>query len=433
MNNEKIQSLKNISASGLSKFEIFSESLSQTLKITTEIHTEVGSFSRLASISKSHGEGSVFLLSGEGIEEFDRRIVLSLSGEDISVKRIGKNIVLTKEFASFVEKSVPASTKIIIATGGGVICDLSKMIAKNLDLPLCFVPSAPTSDALLSSFSVGKFESTTHFIPTKAPDYIVCDASECENVPRNLVRAGFSDVVSNYLAVFDWMVAKDFFDRAFSTEIAFLAISSADKAVFAGEVYLKNPVHGIELLFDALLLSSGAMALLQENTPCCGGEHSVALGISHLSGANFMHGESVFLAFCKLVEVYHHFFLEYSKGKYLPPDTAMRCDFLMTEFGVSEEGAEKLCKMPISEDEYKIIKEKYRICKSRYLPNIAKLHKKIPQLKTLFFSIFDDDFEKFNIDNDIMQKAIGIAPDLEDKFTTLTLMREFGLLDTLLI
>ncbi|MFI3167319.1 MAG: iron-containing alcohol dehydrogenase [Bacillota bacterium] len=433
MNNANIQKLKNITAESLFGLDIDCEPPFAPIKITTQIHTEVGSFARLSEISKGAGDGSVFLLSGEGLEEFDRQIIKNLSGEDISVKRVGKSVILNFDFARLVQQAVPCNAKIIIATGGGAICDLSKMLSKNLGIPLCFVPSAPTSDAMLSRFSVVNVGGTSQFLETKAPDFIVCDASECENVPAKLVRAGFGDAVSNYLAVFDWMVAKDFFDRPFCKEIAYLAVASADKAVFAGEVYLKNKVHGIELMFDALLLSSGAMALMNESTPCCGGEHAVAIAISKLADDNFMHGESVFLAFCKLVEVYKLFFWGYSKGKYLPPDTAMRCEFLIEHFGVLEERAESLCKMPISESEYKIIKEKYRICKSRYAPNITQLSKKIPHIKNIFFEIFDEDFEKFNLQSDIISKSIGIAPDIEDKFTTLTLMREFGLIDTLLV
>ncbi len=429
MNKAKIQSLKNISAEHLSGLELYLSSLDKTACIKTKIHTETGSLTRLLGISKSCGEGRVFLLTQEGLEDFDKNIAASLQGEEIVTKRLERGVVTGMEFATAIASTLPPKVKIIVATGGGVVCDISKIVANICNLPLCFVPAAPTSDGTLSQFAIVSDCCGGNFVPAKAPDFVVCDASVCENIPARLVRAGFGDVVSNYLAIFDWMVAKDFGGADFSEEIAYIAISSADKAISAAEAYLVDKRHGIELMFDAMLLSSGAMALAKESTPCCGGEHSVATALAGLAPNGFMHGEGVFYCFCKLIEVYAAFFSHYSKGKYLPPDTAARCDFLIANFGISEQRAEFICKPPISEDDYKIMKEKYRICKGRYLPNIKKLENKLDQLKCLFFKLYDDDIEAFQIDTTTFSKALGIAPDILDKFTTLTLMREFGLLD----
>lgn len=433
MNTSKIQSLKNISAEHLSGMQLYLSNLGKSTSIATKIHTETGCLTRLLGISKSCGEGEVLLLSQEGLENFDKNIIANLMGEEIAIKRLEKGITVSLEFANSLASLVKESTKIIIATGGGVVCDISKIVASICNLPLCFVPSAPTSDGILSPFAIGFNNGSngnqSNLIPAKAPDFAVCDASVCTDIPPRLVRAGFGDVVSNYLAIFDWMVAKDFSMAEFAEEIAYIAISSADKAVYAAEVYLENKERGIELMFDAVLLSSCAMALARKNTPCCGGEHAVAVALSQLSQQNFMHGELVFYCFCKLTEIYSTFFSGYSKGKYLPPDTFARCDFLIANFGMAEDKAEFLCKPPISEDEYKIMKEKYRVCRPRYLTSIKKLEKKLTRLKTLFFSIHSEDLENFKFDSNIFEKSLAIAPDVEDKFTTLTIMREFGLLE----
>ncbi|MFI3164452.1 MAG: iron-containing alcohol dehydrogenase [Bacillota bacterium] len=430
MNRAKIQSLKNISAEHLSGIQLYLSALQKSTSIGAKIHTETGSLTRLLGISKSCGEGEILVLSQDGLENFEKNIIKNLADETVSIKRLERGASVSLTLASSIASAITASTKIIIATGGGVVCDISKIVANICNLPLCFVPSAPTSDGTLSPFAMAISDGTTKMIPAKAPDFVVCDASACVDIPAKLVRAGFGDVVSNYLAIFDWMVARDFGNTEFAEEIAYIAISSADKAIFAAETYLQNKEHGIELMFDAVLLSSGAMALAKKNSPCCGGEHSVAIALSKLAPQNFMHGELVFYCFCKLTEIYATFFSSFSKGKYLPPDTFARCDFLIANFDMTEEQAELACKMPISEDEYKIMKEKYRVCRLRYLTNIKKLQKKLPKLKALFFSLHDSDIESFKTDGTTFSKALGIAPDIEDKFTTLTIMREFGVLDS---
>lgn len=433
MNKSKIGMLKSISANDLSGLKINTSAAGESFSIATKIYTHPDCFSHLAEISKSFGSGCVLLLSADGIEHFDRQIVASLSAEEIIIKRLSGAFMLSHEFASAIATALPKSTKIIIATGGGAIADLAKLVAAQLNLPLCLVPSAPTNDGILSDFAITSNGSSSEITPAKAPDFVVCDPTKCKDIPPVLFRSGFGDVVSNYLAVFDWMVAKDFFDRVFIEEVAYLAISAADKAVFAGEVFSSNPQYGIELLFDALLISSAAMALARENTPCCGGEHAVAFAFSKLDKqSKFMHGEGAFLAFCKLCDVYLLFFTSYSKGKYLPPDTVARCDFLISEMGATEEKAESICKPPLEEDAYRIIQEKFRICKYRYLPNIKKIHANIPNLKNIFFSIYNEDAEKFNVDNTTLSKSIAIAPEVQDKYTTLTLMREFGLLEAMM-
>ncbi len=430
MNKAKIQSLKNISAEHLSGMQLYLSGTKKFASLSTKIHTESGSLTRLLGIAKSCGEGEVLILSQEGLENFDKNIITNLMGEDVAIKRLERGICVSLELANSLARLVKKQTKLIVATGGGVVCDISKIVASICNLPLCFVPSAPTSDGTLSPFAVTFAGGTSGIIPAKAPEFVVCDASVCTDIPAKLVRAGFGDVVANYLAIFDWMVAKDFDDMEFAEEIAYIAISSADKAIFAAETYLENKQYGIELMFDAVLLSSSAMALAGANAPCCGGEHSVANALSRLAPSNFMHGDLVFYCFCKLTEVYATFFSAYSKGKYLPPDTFARCDFLISEFGMTEEKAEQLCKPPVSEDVYKIMKEKYRVCKRRYSTNIKKLEKKLPRLKTLFFSIYSDDIEEFNFGGKTFAKALGIAPDIEEKYTTLTIMREFGVLDS---
>ncbi len=434
MNKASFVHLQNINVSSLGDLKLKTAFGNELESLQTEIILIDNAVEKLAEIVGKCGDGSVFFLTQEGLDAMDKKIFSVLLGEKIKCKRIGKISQISEEVKNQIIASLEHSTKIMVALGGGLVCDIAKMVAKERDLPLCFVPSAPSADGLLSPYVSQTVGGAEVKVLAKAPEFVVCDPVLCKNVPAKIFRSGFGDVCGNYVSVLDWIVANDFFGEDYCEEIAFLAISAAEKAVQAAREYLVDKQRGVAKLFESVLISSACMAIFGKPNPACGGEHSLQLAYSKLNKeSGFSHGEGVFLCFCKIVEVYKLFLSTHTSGKYLPPDTQIRCDFLISVVGYSESVSEAICKMPVSPDEYKILKEKYRIARVKYLAHIRKISSKIAMLKVLFFQIYPNDAEKFNEQSKMLSSAIGIAPDVEDKYSMLSLMREFGLLDALLV
>ena len=135
------------------------------------------------------------------------------------------------------------------------------------------LPTAPSVDAYASSGAalvLGGFKLT---VPSHAPAAIFADLPTLREAPRDMIAAGFGDMLGKYTSLADWKLGTLLLDEAFSVEIAERAERALlDCVTHSNEIGSVNP-RGIRTLMEALFESGLCMMDFGNSRPASGSEH----------------------------------------------------------------------------------------------------------------------------------------------------------------
>ncbi|MHA1297375.1 MAG: iron-containing alcohol dehydrogenase [Promethearchaeota archaeon] len=102
----------------------------------------------------------------------------------------------------------------IIGIGGGTICDTAKFFAwrftdeEQKEINLILIPSIISVDAFLCSSIAVRENSKVRYMGDTSPKKIIIDFDLIQRGPKELNRAGISDVISITSALGDWKFQK---------------------------------------------------------------------------------------------------------------------------------------------------------------------------------------------------------------------------------
>lgn len=191
------------------------------------------------------------------------------------------------------EKKIRGTSLIIVAIGGGKVCDLSKRLAYFTDLRLVLIPTVIANDGLISPISVLADGNKSFSLPGKMPNYVFIDMNLIKNSPSRFLIASACDLLSNLSATSDWEFAAQQRDAAidslalqFSSMAAYMVLDCNSWDLMSPE-FLRAILHG-------QILSAMAMAYAGNSRPCSGSEHLICHAIDDLGlGSEILHGEKV--------------------------------------------------------------------------------------------------------------------------------------------
>lgn len=180
----------------------------------------------------------------------------------------------------------------IISIGGGTVNDTCKLAAKYSDITLVSVPTIISNDGVCSNVAVLKFENNnTDGLPAKAPDIIIIDTEIIKKSPVQYLKAGICDILSNYIALYDWDLAVKN-NKEERNDIAKMISYVAFSTIFnlQSKIDNKSDEH-IKLICQSLILSGLAMEVKGNTRPCSGSEHLFNHAINkYHKEVNVLHG-----------------------------------------------------------------------------------------------------------------------------------------------
>ena len=250
-------------------------------------------------------------------------IVFNLYGERVYVQLQmlpGSNVITelisnnTLSYAmTFAEKIISMEVDYIVGLGGGKVLDVSKYAAYISKRPFIAVPTTVASDGVASPVAVlmrqdGKPMSLNCVMPT----VIILDVALIMNSPKNLIKAGIGDTISNYMALIDWEYAcKQGKDEM--NGFAYLMSQTALDALLKTKYTTISPDF-IRVLADTHVLSGIAMAFAGSSRPVSGSEHMFSRALDYYCETINLHGVQVALgtvAILKLIGQDYAEVLEY--------------------------------------------------------------------------------------------------------------------------
>ncbi len=204
---------------------------------------------------------------------------------DVLGKKVLKNIILSpngdvvipnEEKIEEIEKELTDEVDLIIGVGSGVINDLCKHISYKHGLGYFIVATAPSMDGYASVGSaliLSGMKVTLNACPPKA---IIADTDVLKDAPKEMIQAGYGDIIGKYSCLNDWKLSALINDEYFCQEIYDLTYSQVEKVRHLAKDVLARSDEAIKLLMEALVLVGIAMSYVGNSRPASGSEHHLS-------------------------------------------------------------------------------------------------------------------------------------------------------------
>jgi len=180
------------------------------------------------------------------------------------------------ENASGIVEAMRRAGGLSMAVGSGVINDLTKYAAFQLDQPFFCVATAASMDGYASAGAPLSDRGFKHTIPCAPPRVMLADLDVLANAPAEMSGWGYGDMAGKLPAGADWIVADALGIEAID-DVAWPLVQnnlrdwlSAPAAVAAGDP------QAMAFLFAGLVISGLAMEFHGSSRPASGADHQIA-------------------------------------------------------------------------------------------------------------------------------------------------------------
>ncbi|WP_194293487.1 iron-containing alcohol dehydrogenase family protein [Actinomadura macrotermitis] len=197
------------------------------------------------------------------------------------------------------------SYEAVVGIGGGRTIDATKYAATLSGIPMVSVATNLSHDGICSPVASLTHEKGKGSFGVVMPLAMVVDLDYVRAAPPRLVRAGVGDVVSNFSAVEDWLLAA----QECGEKVDRMALTVARTAA---EALLHQPGtidsdRFLTVLAEGLVLSGMAMSFAGDSRPASGGDHEILHAIDQLFPGTANHGElaGIGAAFCYHLRATH--------------------------------------------------------------------------------------------------------------------------------
>ena len=175
-----------------------------------------------------------------------------------------------------VESKISADTDLIVGVGSGVINDLCKHVSQVHGLPYFIVATAPSMDGYASkgaAMILGGMKVTTN---AAVPMAIVADTAVLKNAPKEMLAAGYGDIIGKYSCLNDWRLSAFVNGESLCEYIYNLTMDTVQAIAPMGRAIMARDERAVEQLMRALVIVGIAMAYMGNSRPASGSEHHLS-------------------------------------------------------------------------------------------------------------------------------------------------------------
>lgn len=199
-------------------------------------------------------------------------------------KYIFKNNNLLADEASIATLLIhaPSESDLVIGIGTGTINDICKLISKKLKNDYAIVATAPSMDGFASNISMLTLNCIKTAIPTKQPDYIICDLRILCKSPRHMIASGMADIFSKSVSLTDWKLAELVNDEYYCSNVEKIIIKTIQAAETVITPHIGNETNDflqnkktIKAIMEALIMSGISKAFISDFKPLSLSEHNL--------------------------------------------------------------------------------------------------------------------------------------------------------------
>ena len=190
-----------------------------------------------------------------------------------------------------VKTAQAAESRFLIGVGGGSKIDITKIVAKRLNLPFVSVPTSASHDGIASPSASIRENNISKSQMATAPMAIIADSALIVKSPYRLLASGCADVISNSTAILDWKLAAKLRNEDFSRSACALSELTANEMIEIAPMIKPNLEESIWLAVRLMIVSGIAMSVAGSSRPTSGSEHMFSHALDMLGASKALHGE----------------------------------------------------------------------------------------------------------------------------------------------
>jgi glycerol-1-phosphate dehydrogenase [NAD(P)+] len=171
---------------------------------------------------------------------------------------------------------VPKQADVMIAVGAGTIHDITRMVSYKLDKPFISIPTAPSVDGFNSMGAPIVINGVKTTFQTQAPIAVFADMDVIKQSPKEMIAAGFGDVLGKITSLVDWRFGQIMGDEPFCPLVYKITEEALQSCIDHIDSIASTTEEGIKLLMESLINSGLAMLLFGRSHPASGAEHHLS-------------------------------------------------------------------------------------------------------------------------------------------------------------
>ncbi|SIS74922.1 sn-glycerol-1-phosphate dehydrogenase [Alicyclobacillus vulcanalis] len=196
----------------------------------------------------------------------------------------------------------------LIAVGSGTLHDIARFVSAKARIPFVSVPTAPSVDGFTSAGAPLIVRGVKTTYQTQAPIAVFADTDVLEQAPKELIWAGFGDVIGKYTSLADWRFGEMAAGEPYCAYLAGLTRAALDTAVAQADGLSRGEQSAVRSLMEALMLSGLVMLLFGQSHPASGGEHHLShdweMAFLRSGRRQVLHGLKVAVASALVADLY---------------------------------------------------------------------------------------------------------------------------------
>jgi glycerol-1-phosphate dehydrogenase [NAD(P)+] len=210
------------------------------------------------------------------------RLALKLEKADIRFSTCmiehdeNRNVVADERSLVQLFLETPFETDVIIAVGSGTIHDIARFCSYKLRIPFISVPTSPSVDGFASMGAPLIIRGVKKTIQTASPIALFADLAVLKQAPRELIAAGFGDMMAKFTSLADWRFGSLIAGEPYCPLADQLTREALDSCLAHVDAIAEGSMTGVHILIEALIKSGLAMLLFGKSHPASGGEHHLS-------------------------------------------------------------------------------------------------------------------------------------------------------------
>ncbi len=195
---------------------------------------------------------------------------------------------------SVAERVIATDVDCIVGMGGGKVLDVCKYASHIAKKPFLSIPTTMANDGIASPIAVLKRkDDKPKSLGCVTPSMLLLDTDLIAKSPKELIKAGIGDTISNYMALKDWKFACAKGKDKMNGYAYMMSKTSLDGLM---KTQYDSICPGfIKVLANSLVLSGIAMDFAGSSRPVSGAEHLFSHSLDYYGKKQNLHGLQVAL------------------------------------------------------------------------------------------------------------------------------------------
>jgi glycerol-1-phosphate dehydrogenase [NAD(P)+] len=199
-------------------------------------------------------------------------------------------------------------TDVVIAVGSGTIHDIARFSSFKMGKPFISFPTAPSVDGFNSMGAPVVIKGVKITYQMQSPIAVFADITILQKAPKEMVAAGFGDMIGKYTSLADWKFSHLIAGEDYCPLAAQITKEALEKCVKNVDKISEADEEGIKILIQALIQSGLAMLLVGHSSPASAGEHHLShyweMEFLKQGKAQVLHGAKVGVSVQLIIDLY---------------------------------------------------------------------------------------------------------------------------------